>query len=49
MAKENRLEVPKGERGGSGMHGHFGGFLDADYYLEWMGNGTLLYNTGKCV
>ena len=25
MAKESRLGVPKGERGGSGMDGHFGG------------------------
>ena len=26
MAKESRLGVPKGERGGSGMDGHFGVF-----------------------
>jgi len=30
MAKKSRLGVPKGERGGSGMDGHLGGFVDAD-------------------
>lgn len=36
MAKKSRLGVPGGERGGSGMDGHFGGFLDANSYLEWI-------------
>ena len=33
MAKERRLRVPWGERGVSGMNGHFGGFLDANCYI----------------
>ena len=33
MAKESRLGVPKGERGESGMDGHFGGVLDANCYI----------------
>ena len=30
IIKEIRLGVPKGERRGSGVDGHFGGFLDAN-------------------
>ena len=49
MAKESRFGVPRGESGGSGMHGHFGGFLDAQLHLECISNRALLYSTGKCV
>ena len=49
-AKESRLGVPKGERGGSGMDGHLKGFFGCILlYREWMGNGTLLYSSGKSV
>ena len=47
MAKESRLGVPKGEGGGSGMGGESGGCKLL--YLEWMGDGALLYNTVNCV
>ena len=36
MAKESRLGVHKGERGGVGMDGHFVGFLEANSYI-WNG------------
>ena len=36
MAKKSRLEIPKGEGGGSGMNGHLGGFGVANYYI-WNG------------
>ena len=40
----------QGERGGSGMDGHFGGFLDVNWYI-WNGwaTGAVLYSTGNCV
>ena len=49
MAKKSRLVVPKGERRGSMMEGILGVFGCKLLYLEWMGNGTLLYSTGGCV
>ena len=50
MAKKSRLGVPKGERGESGMDEHLGAFFGCKLlYLEWMGNGILLYGTGKCM
>ena len=49
MAKENRLVVPRGEARWGGVDGQFGLFICKHLYLEWMGNGDLLYNTGKCV
>ena len=51
MAKESRLWVPGGKREGgrSRMDGHFGGFLDASCYLEWISGGVLLYSTGNSV
>ena len=50
MAKKGRFGVSKGEVGGSGMAGHFGDFLGCKLlHLEWIGNGILLYSTGKCV
>ena len=36
MAKERKLGVPEGERGGSGMDRHFGDFFDANCYF-WNG------------
>ena len=36
MAKKRRLRVPKGERGESGMDGHFESFLGANCYI-WDG------------
>ena len=36
MAKKSRLEVPRGEREGSGMDGHFGGLGNANCYI-WNG------------
>ena len=37
MAKKRRLSFAKEKRGGSGMDGHFGGFLDAncDIWNGW--------------
>ena len=49
MAKESRLGVPKGEGGESGMEWQRGVLGCKLLYLEWMGNGALLYITGKCV
>ena len=50
MTKKSRPGVPKGERGGSGMDGYFGGFFGCKLlYLECMGNGILLYSPGKWV
>ena len=40
----------QGRRGvGVGMGGPFGAWGCKLLYLEWMGNGTLLYSTGNCV
>ena len=40
MAKKSRLAVPRGEGGGGGKDGHFGGLGGCKLlYLEWMGNG----------
>ena len=36
MAKKRRLRVPKGEKGGSVMDGHFGGLGDVNSYV-WNG------------
>ena len=36
MAKKRILGVHKWERGGNGMDGHMGGFLDANCYI-WNG------------
>ena len=48
--QESRIGVPRGERGGSGMNGHLRDFFGCKLlYLEWMGNGALLYSTGKYV
>ena len=49
MPKESRLVVPRGEEGGNGMDGHFMVFGCKLLYLEWMGNGALLYSPGKRV
>ena len=52
MTKKNRCGVPKGERGGSAMNGQLGGFSDVNccmWDMEGMGNGILLYRTGKSV
>ena len=48
MAKRADLAFPRGKVE-EWMDGHLGCFLDANSYLEWMGNGILLYSTGKCV
>ena len=42
MAKESTLGVPRGEKEGSGMDGHFGGVLDANWYI-WNGWAVGLY------
>ena len=44
MAKESRLEVVGGGRGGWVFWGFFGCKL---LYSEWMGSGILLYSTGN--
>ena len=50
MAKESRLGVPKGGRGEIMTDRQTGAFYGCKLlYLECMGNGTLLYSTGKCV
>ena len=49
MAKESRLVVPREEGWGSGMDGQFGVLGYKLLYLEWMGNGALLYSTGNSV
>ena len=50
MAKEPRLEVPRGEKGGErGMDGQFGVLGCKVLYLAWMDNVTLLYSTENCV
>ena len=46
MTKESRLGVPKEERGGSGMDGHLGGFLDANCYI-WNGWAMGPYGTAQ--
>ena len=33
MSNKSRPGVPRGERRGNGMDGHFGGFLDANCYI----------------
>ena len=48
-AKESRLVVPRVGGGRSGMDGQFGVLGCKVLYLEWMGNGALLYSTGNCV
>ena len=47
MAKEGRLVVCGGERGGSGMDGEFGSFLDAKCYI-WNGQAMGSHSTGNC-
>ena len=49
MAKESRLVVARGEGGGGGMEREFGLGGCKLLYLEWMGNGALLYSIGNCV
>ena len=39
----------QGKGGGSGMDGQFGAFKCKLLFLEWVGNGGLLYSTGKRV
>ena len=41
---ENRLVVPKGEEGGSGMDWEFGVSRCKLFHLEWIDNKVLLYN-----
>ena len=48
MAK-SRLEVPRWEGEENGRDGHLGIFGCKPLYLEWMGNGALLYSMGDCV
>ena len=47
MAKESRLVVVRKKRGGSEMDREFGLGGYKLSYLEWMGIGVLLYNTGN--
>lgn len=49
MAKESRHVIPMGETGRERMEGQFGVFGCKLLYLEWMGSGALLYNTGNSV
>ena len=49
MAKESRLGVPRGKGARMGWMGIWRSFRYMLLYLEWMGNGALLYSTGKCV
>ena len=51
MAKESRLVLPRGGGMGRGswMEGQSGVFGSKLLYLEWMGNGGLVYTTGNCV
>ena len=39
----------QGQGEGSGMDERFGIWGCKLLYVEWMGNGTLLYSTGNCV
>jgi len=39
----------EGEAGGSGMDGQFWIFGFKLLYLEWMGNGAVLYKAENCV
>ena len=49
-AKESRLVVPKGKKGRSRMDREMQTFWGCKVlYLEWMGNGILLYSTGNYV
>ena len=41
----NRLEVAKGDGGGSGVEGEFGIGRCKLFHLEWINNETLLYST----
>ena len=44
---KNKLMVTKGDRSGRGMDGNFGPGRCTLLYMEWMGNGVLLYSTGN--
>ena len=46
---ENRTEVAKGKRGGSGMDREFGVSRCKLLHLEWISNGVLLYNIGNFI
>lgn len=48
-AQKSRLVVPMGVGGSSGIDGQSGVFGCKLLYLEWMGSGALLYNTGNSV
>ena len=49
-ARESRLGVVLGGGGGGGgMDGQFRVWGSKWLYLEWRGNGALLYFTGTCV
>ena len=45
---ENRLVFAQGERGRRGMDWEFG-LVDANYYIGWIDNKVLLYNTGNYI
>ena len=47
--QKSRLVVPRGEWGENWMAEQFGDLDCKLLYLEWIGNGALLYSTGNCM